>query len=538
MPTPASLIRKRARPALLLSLLALACDPTTPPTTPELPQVSLTVLEPSTVGTSLKLSISVSGCDAVQRLELHEGTNRLKSVTYSSNPVPVELAKNEIPYTRGIAASLSLTAHVTCGDGRTNVSQPQPATFFPVEEVVEPASADAQVVPDIFVVDGSGSNAAFIGCEKDSNGRSWLVRVPRSNPQNRQRVEMAIPCTVRTVITERKPAVTGWRWVWTPDEGYFAIDPQLQVSGLRRNKVTGLEVDMVDLLVVGPDGHALAWDVGAGGTPKTLRRVSPQGVTQWQLAGGHPDSYRDIPGFLIGLPVIRGDGNLVVPLKHGLPGSEASILVGKLSYATGDWVANPVLIDTLPHFNDPAPPVAFDATGSVLYIARQGTSTAYVRACAFDGSGETRCDMAPNRRWLTDLQGNMAALVPYANGARVAAIGPHHMWLLDAANGQVKNKDNRALSPEGALVARFALPGPGNVFYLLTSAAPSHSQPYPLPVEILATDAAERGELFRYQVPGGSLFGAVDDTNALWLRVGRKLVKPMTPEQYRLARGN
>ncbi|HSP79269.1 MAG TPA: hypothetical protein VLQ93_12110, partial [Myxococcaceae bacterium] len=409
-------------------------------------------------------------------------------------------------------------------------SQPQPATFFPVEEVVEPASANEQVVPDVFLAEGSGTGVAFLGCTQDTSGRSWLSRIPKSNPQAAQSVEMLIPCNERTIITERRPAGTGWRWVWTPDEGFFAIDPQLTATGLQRIPV--------DALSVGPDGDALVWDIGSGGTPKSLRRVSPAGAEKWQLVGGSPDPSRDIPGFLVDAPLVRGDGTAVVATMQGLPDqTAANLLVGVLDYATGAWSANFSLIDSISPFNAPAPPLAFDSTGTVLYLATQGTTSSYVRACAVGGSGEGRCE-STNRRWISaNLEGSMAALVPYANGSRLAAIGTHHLWFLDAASGAVKNKDNQPLSPEGALVARFAQPGPGNAFYLLTSAAPTLSQPYPLPVEILATDAAEKGELFRYQVPGGSLFGTVDDEGRLWLRVGRKLVKPLAPEQYRRARG-
>jgi hypothetical protein len=55
-------------------------------------------------------------------------------------------------------------------------------------------------------------------------------------------------------------------------------------------------------------------------------------------------------------------------------------------------------------------------------------------------------------------------------------------------------------------------------------------------VEIVSTDLAERGELFRYQIPGSSLAGSTDDSGTLWLRVGRKLVRPLPPDQYRQVR--
>ncbi|WP_257455790.1 hypothetical protein [Archangium lipolyticum] len=525
--------RVLARPALLLPLLSLACNNPPPVTTPDPPQVSIIVDEPSTVGTSLKLSVSTSGCDQVQRVDLLDNNELLKQVAYAGNPTPVVLGMSEIRYSRGIAATLSLTARVTCADGRTNVSQAQPATFLPVAEVVEPTSATDQVVPDLFIAEGreSQGNVAFIGCAQEGNGRSGLYKVPRSNPDSTQRVEMIIPCARNTNITDRRPASTGWRWVWTPNTGFFSVSPQFTLGTAVRVKV--------DRLTVLPNGDALVWDEGEGGTPKTLARYNPAGTKLWELAGGSPDASKDIPGFLIGEPVDRGDGTIAVPVQSGIPGSEAEIMVGLVSSADGRWTSSFSLIDTQTPFNAPAPAVALDSTGTRLYMATQGTSAAYVRACAITGIyGEAgRCDPPTNRKWISpDLTGQVAALVPYASGTRLAVIATNRTWFLDTATGQVVNKDKQPLSPTGALVAQQVLPGLDQSFYLFTSGVPTESQPIPYPVEIIATDGAEKGEVFRYQVPGGSIAGATDDAGTLWLRVGRKLVKPLSLEQYRQVR--
>ena len=85
-------------------------------------------------------------------------------------------------------------------------------------------------------------------------------------------------------------------------------------------------------------------------------------------------------------------------------------------------------------------------------------------------------------------------------------------------------------------MARFAQPTTGSTFYMFNSAAWEEGDVPPYPVEIIATDAAEKGELFRYRVPGGSLYGALDDSGALWLRVGSRLVK-VAIEKERLGLG-
>ena len=175
---------------LLLPLLASGCDPTPPPVTiPDPPQVSLRVDEPNTVGKSLKVTLTVSGCDQVQRLEVLDNDVLLKQVPYSGADMVVELQSSELRYSRGISATLSLTARATCNDSRTNVSQAQLATFFPVADVYEPPNASASVVPEHFVADGSGSDTSFLGCVKEG-GRSFVYKVPLGNLNNPQKLEL------------------------------------------------------------------------------------------------------------------------------------------------------------------------------------------------------------------------------------------------------------------------------------------------------------------------------------------------------------
>jgi hypothetical protein len=504
------------RPALLLSLAAAGCDQNLPPPTPDLPQVTLNLTEPSTVATSLKFTVSVSGCDQVKSLTIHDREEQLKAVTYTTHPTPVELAMNEVRYTRGIAANLSLSARVTCSDGRTNTSQAQAAKFFPVAEVIEPPTADTQVVTDYFVAEGSGTGAAFIGCTQDATGRSRLYRVTRANPQNAQSVDMPLPCTLATTITER--TATGQRWVWTPDSGAFLLDSNLNITALVRQ--AGLEQ-----LFVAPDGDALIY------TPVGFQRLSrTTGNYVWPKV---PTT--DFLPLLIATPVFRNANTVAIPVKRVSSGDPSDIMVAVLDWTQGTWTSFH-LIDSYMSI----PPVALDPAGTALYVTTYlpNGAGAYVRKCATDGTvDEGRCLNSANRLWTSvDLEGAMALLLPVSGGSRLAAIGAGHLWFLDAATGRVLNKDTKALSPEGSLVARIVLPAPNNVFYQFNSAHPTDSQPLPPPQEILATDGPEKGELYRYQVPGNSLSGALDDTGTLWLRIGRKLVRTLSPGQYRQVR--
>jgi hypothetical protein len=533
MPTRSS-NRALLRPALLLPLLAVACDPPPPPTTPDLPQVGIILDEPSTVGTSFKLGILVSGCEQVRSLELLDDNTLIKQVTYTTHPTPVEVAMNEFRYTRGIATPLALTARVTCADGRTNVSKPELATFFPVAESISPVTTNEQVVPDFFVAEGSGSTVTFIGCVRESNG-SGLYKVTKNPADNPVRENMEIPCTEQTVITERRPAGTGHRWVWTPNEGLFSLNSRFEAGPVIRVKV--------DRLTVTPEGDAIVYDEGDDPfTPKNLRLFKPNENTARWTTGIGTGAGIGTGGFIIGDMVFAGSGTTaVVPLgrafRDDTPGGE--IRVATLNYATGQWPRD-VRVDLLTNFtttDDLPPPVAFNAAGSQLYIAVQSGTGANVKACATDGA-TGGCD-APNLKWRTSapLTGWMVALVPYASGSRVAAVAANHTWFLDATNGQVVNKGGQSISPTGALVPRQVLVGPDSVFYSFNSVALQPGQTMlPSPVEIVATDLAERGELYRYQLSGGSLAGSTDDSGTLWLRVNRKLVRPLSPAQYRQVR--
>jgi hypothetical protein len=517
--TMATLPPRRALvcPALLLSFLSLACNNPPPTTTPDLPQVTLAVAEPNAVGSSFKLSISVSGCDQVQSLEVLDNNVLVKQVPYAGTPTAVELAIGELRFPRSITIDLSLAARVTCADGRTNVSQTQSATFFPVEEIVEPDSVNEQVLPDFFVADGSGASTSFIGCSKEGN-LSYLYRVKRSDPLHPDKMLMPFECTVDTTITDRKPAGTGWRWVWTPGKGAFAIDSTfskpLAYTGDKR----------VAYVTVDPSGNAFLAE------NQTLQRWSPAGSELW---------FKDfsMEGTLIGEPFLRPDQKTVVlPLLGAVEAGNIYVTVDVLNYVDG--TKGTYNIDKFP-ISAP-PPVAFDSTGTVLYLSTQGASAANVRACAI---GKTSLCRPGTDAWLwttNDLAGRMAALLPYNNGSRLAAITTNRFWFLDVKNVQgttapLINKDQQPLASSGSLVSNTVLAGPGtsSAFYMFNSAAPTDSNPHPYPVELIVTDGVEKGELYRYQVPGGSVTGALDDSGTLWLRIGPRLVKPYALSWYR-----
>ncbi|MBM7115622.1 hypothetical protein [Archangium primigenium] len=516
-------------PALLLTGVALACNTPPPITVPEPPQVSLQLAETNTVGTRFKFAVSTSGCDQVQRLEIFDDGRSIKAVPYTSTPTQVTLSTDELSYRKGISAPLSLSATVTCADGRTNFSQAQLATFFPVEEVVEPSSSTSQVLPPYFVAEGTGNDVTFIGCAMQGNV-GVLYRVKKSDPNNPTPLELDFPCDATTLITDRKPALTGLRWVWTRDQGVLAIKSDFSRAYSYKGAIKNV--------VVGPDGSALIYDV------VQMQLVSPAGTELWRSTITGDENF--LPGTIAGEPMVRtgglSTGTIVVPIKDD-DVNATNVLVAVLEYKSGKLTAT----YTMDALSLDAPFwTAFDDTGSVLYLGTQQGDSAVVRACALGKSKPCVASEPGTRLWITTqvLQGPPAALIPYNNNARLAVVNANQTWFLDVRNlpgnkatqGGVVNKDQASLKPNGALVARFVQPGPGNAFYQFNSAIGTDATPDPYPVEIMATEEAEKGLLFRYQVQGDSLYGAVDDSGALWMRVGRKLVKPLPLARYRQLR--
>src|SRR3712207_7105806 len=75
------------------------------------------------------------------------------------------------------------------------IRRPPRSTLFPYTTLFR--SSTTPVVPDYLVVDGSGANASFIGCTKEGS-RSFLYKVSKSNPANRQSIEMDFHCDATT----------------------------------------------------------------------------------------------------------------------------------------------------------------------------------------------------------------------------------------------------------------------------------------------------------------------------------------------------
>jgi hypothetical protein len=520
-----------SRAALLpLSLLALSCGGgTTKPPQKDPPQATLSVPKPNVAGPKITVNVGATGCDAIQSLDIYDREDKLKSVAYSGpGTVPVDLLANEVKYTRGIAVQMSLKARVTCTDGRTNDSQPQPATFFPAAEVIDPPPTGGQVVTDNFVTEGTLPLIYFIGCGNDVGGIPKIYKVEKNNTSSQAPLTVNMPfiCTQSTVITPKHPA-TGKRWLWTPNAGALAFDANLNITA-RINAP-------IDLLTVGPDGDAVVYDAGSGGSIVGVARVSHvNGTAKWSYTPR---------GFVINAPAVRTSDMLVATVTaNGAPSGRANIMVSRVDYTNGLELSALVIQEIASSNPIPteAPPSVFSPDGNLMFMAFTGLgNVTQVFACVTNGSGCT----GTTQRWQNPplLTAPIVALVPYAAGSRVAAIASQKVWFLDASTGAVTNKGgvDGALSPEGGLVVlqvQAGAPPYPQSFFILSGPPPQQNLPEPQPLELLATDDPTKGELYRYQINAGSIAVAIDDSGTLWLRAGGSLVRPLTLGEYRQVR--
>ncbi|RKI48555.1 hypothetical protein D7X55_36245 [Corallococcus sp. AB049A] len=512
--------RPFASRALLASLtlcasVFAACGGEKPPPTPDPPTVTLNVPQPNTAAPTLTVRIIVSGCDSVAQVEIYDRDTFLKTVPYTSGSMDFELAFNELKYDRGIAVGLSLNARATCSDGRKNVSQPQAATFMPVEKVIKDPDPNGQVVTDFFIAEGTGTNVAFIGCGNPTTGSGTLFRVDSAGTV-RNSVTMGIPCTKDTVITSIN-ATSGKRWVWTPGYGAFAVDSSFTITGRTSPTYFLVHLSVMD------DGDALVRDRY---TVSRLKHTNAGGTFDWTYKGAVLGP--------ISPPQQKGQ-YVLVPYVAQLEFSQVpQVIVAYLDAKGTSQELQPVQEKKIFAYNgelDEPPVTAFSADGSTLYVAYLlANNQSTIQACSTDLEG---CEGAA-LKWRSDVfPVPMNFLMPFHAGSKLAAIGTQRVWFLDATNGLVTNKGGTSVDASGQLrIAQVQLGQPTtSEFYLLN--APNVNGA--LPVEIVAVDSSEKGEVFRYEV-SSSLSCSVDDGGRLWMRVGKNLVQTLPLSQYRKVR--
>jgi hypothetical protein len=492
--------------------------------------VSITTPSASIVDTKLPFSVSVSGCNSVSSLSIYDGTTHIIDLPYAGNPTAAALQINQVPYTSGIAAHLSLSAKVTCDDGRTATSQPVGVTFLPVAQVV--SNSGNPVVPDLFYAEGSGTQVTFVGCSQLSNGTTTIVRVDVSGNVVAYNQNMPFQCSDSAVFTDKGP--NGMRWMMEPNVGVMAIDASLNTTAYSLGKFQAI--------AMGPDGDAVAW-VGTGATGPQFGRLS-------HTTGGQVWNFQP-QGILTGNPiVVTGGAGVLIPeriiqLNNNTETLEIEFVDYNFSCAAPTSCPNLCMsttdvcqvtsnsgFTTLAQISygflnsPPAIPTSYSADGSIIYFPYQTSTTAStVLACS---TSQNNCSGAPAQKWQASFQNIVELALPFATGgSQIAALAPQSAWFLNATTGVLVNAGGNPIIPTGALVTTSVQPGLAKDIYLLNGNGAS------LPTEIVAVDDPSLGEVFRYDMPTGTLTAAVDEAGQPWLRLGPNLVKPLPLSQYR-----
>jgi len=513
--------------ACWLALLALAACPAGPGnwSQSDPPVVTVTTPQPTTVGQNYHLTIQISGCDRLQKVDLYDNQTFLQTTAFAANPIDVDVPANRIPYRSGVAANPLFLAKAYCADGRVGTSPPAPGKFFPVEKVIQ-AAGGAPTVPDSFIAQGKGGSAVFIGCDVDQSGTGQLVVVDTNAVVGFQRTPAVPACTADASFTDRNLA-TGTRWMMVPGAGYLEFDDTLTVK-------TSMAANAM-ALGVAPDGDAIVYNGGIIGNGGGLFRIHhASGSTDFTRAAWQ---YAPL-GAVISNIVVDHIGNVVLTTWNETAGpSLAAITIERVNYWTGTAAGiyqirgYPVPIGGIS-----APQARLSSSGTVLFFpVSVAPGQSKVEACATITPNCTNVRGAdgqpPGLVWESGLlTGDIAVAQPYADDSRIAAISPTHAWFLDGASGGVQTGDGQAVLPEGALQYMAYQAGLGRDFYLLSGSG--------VPTEVVAVESAEAGVAYRFSMNNGSLSVAVDDEGRAWLRIATKLVKPYRMVEYRQAMTN
>lgn len=484
------------------------------------PVVTVTIPDANVVGPAFRVSISISGCEA-RTVELYDRDQFVQTIGFGGNPTVIALTPQQLRFQR-FAGTVVLTAKVICQDGRTNTSLAAAGKFWPAIEVI-----DAPLLPETFVAEGSGNGVTFIGCAADGS----LIKVAKAG--NEIARNNAIPaCNASAFISDRHPA-TGKRWLFQApnpaDTTAWAGAMAFRTGDLAATAIfNGAQtaVAAVRALAVGPDGDAVVWD--AAYALSALRRIAHGGG-----AGVQPRWTADLTGIaLTGFPVVDASQSVVAPTWVEGAGT-GTVGIDRFSYSTGIRSAHRDLRVLGAGTAGILPPSWLNASGSILYFSTVmgGGASSQLFACGTTTDGCLQPGV--DQKWISPaLPGIVAAVIPFAKFSRLAAIAPNVTFFLSADTGMpVASPTNGVLNPGGQLVSLQAQWGSGRDFYLLNGPDAFGAAP----MEIIAVDSPEQGEVYRYQILSGSVSVAVDDAGEVWFRVGQKLARPYPLQEYRIA---
>lgn len=488
------------------------------------PDVTLEAPEANVIGTAVSAQVRVSSCKAVNQVQILESDAFLTDVPYTSTPTMTQLAAEHFTSrwpSLGFAGQLVLAAKVVCDGDRSATSPRVNVSFFPVNSRL---SLGRQSAPDVFVAQGGlgeidpnadvqSSTATFIGCVMGDTAKALAI-------SNTKGVALAVnqglpfACDGTTQISDRSSL--GIRWVLQPGQGAYAIDESL---GIR--KVIRLPLQR---MAVASDGTAVFWDNTINA--EQLVKADPLGSRDWAVRFG---------GIMNADPVIDVAGQAVWTAAWQETPGEGDIVAFKNHLNDGRLLNGAPIIIHLTYdgsVNTPIMPlVSFSPDGSILYapllsVAPGGALETRIWACPTSTPGCTESV----RKWTTVVKAEVQIILPYDKGNLLAALGPTSSWLLSAQTGQALNKGQKPIAPTEGLQILAALPGPERDLYLLDGPIASAGADV-FPTEVVAIDAPETGELYRFRFgtgtsPSSGLFIGIDEAGQTWYRVGLDLVKP------------
>ena len=515
-----------AAAAAALALAASGCGGGGPPV--DTAVVSISIPNGNVAAPTFPIDISVTGCE-VKKLELYDRGVFVQNVAFAGNPMRVELHPTQIKFYK-FAEGLSLTASLTCTDGRTAQSLAASGNFWPLKEVNNPVGA----LPRSFVAEASGVGVRFIGCMAGANGVRVLAKVDRVG--NLIASAQVPGCSDGAIITDKHP-ITKKRWLYDPPDGN---QPAKWNGALAFNPTTlavtatfsgsGLNPAAIPALGVGPDGDAVVFDTGEL-LGYMLRRIPHQGGLNVQ-----PRWSQVLPNRLNAVPVVDASQSVVVPGWQFQTGQSGMMYVERYNYnAPGTRSAHNDLIQTTfaEFASSPAPPAQLNASGSIVYFPGQfpnGTSAVF--ACSTTVP-DCSYDTAPARKWQSaPIPGIIAVAYPYAKYSRIAAVTSSATYFINADTGQtVGSPTNGVVTAGGQMVTLAFQLGAGREFFQLNGPNLYGAEPQ----EIVGMESAEAGELYRYALPSGGLTAAVDDAGEVWFRLATRIVRPFPLNEYRMA---
>ena len=504
------------------------------------PQVFLTVDDSNVIGGAVTGVVNTSGCKNVTQVQMLQNGTFLADLNYQGSPTSFQLpAALFAPlYSQlGLAAELALAAKVVCDDGRSNTSQAVGVSFFPVASHL---STGNQLVPDTFTAGGglSGTPVSLVGCVGTTQGVALAsFDTTGSGAAVLQNAALDFACTSNLVISARSKS-NGIRWMMEPKVGAMAVDDTLTVKKTVMGNFTRMGVSST--------GTAILWEEGL--TDTTVHKVEP-------VASILNDWTNKAPfGIMNSDPVVDIGLRLVwaTMWQYTLGNQKADIVAYEFNLDTGAIVnlvgtsgQPPILISQQYPMTLADKPImpqgAFSADGKLFYIpllSQDNTTVVHttVISCATAGV----CTNS-TRRWTSQtFDGVVSTVLPFSAGNYIAAIGPYQVWFLHEQTGTVANLGSVAVRPSTNLQVLGVQPGVNAEMYIL--AGPVSSTDATWPIEAVAVDKPESGELWRFgwgsgRTPTSGITLGVDDTGQSWFRVGPDQVKPNTLADYRLKRG-